>query len=276
MLSKGVIMKKGVLHILSLFIFCICLMTRTYATVDCLQSDGNSSYRIMRNTTFVGVGAFFCVTMYALYTYIDFENFWGQETDDNDDLQDAPEPPPLGLYFVKRDNSKNEEEIKKINKQFVDFCMQGDLERIKPLVEEGADINCVNRFKNTPLHIASCEGHHDVVDYLLVKKANTVIRNQDGFTPIAFCIMMGYCSNNLAIFKRLARDCDLSLTYGQEENTLLQLAASVQKIDIVKYLIEEANVSYIKEKNNIGHTAYDIAKSLNPQGDVTKYLEQFV
>jgi len=49
-------------------------------------------------------------------------------------------------------------------------CREGDLETIKRLHQEGAKLDCCNRFGQHVLHLACLRGHYDVVSYL-VKEA---------------------------------------------------------------------------------------------------------
>ena len=59
---------------------------------------------------------------------------------------------------------------------------QGDKEAISALLAEGVDV-CVADFDDrTALHVAACEGHSEVVEYLIKKGANVNARDRWGST----------------------------------------------------------------------------------------------
>jgi ankyrin repeat protein len=64
-------------------------------------------------------------------------------------------------------------------------ALEGNLEEVKKLVEGGADVNAKNTIGKTPLHMASGNGHQDVVYYLLgIKGINTGATNAFGWNAI--------------------------------------------------------------------------------------------
>ena len=100
-------------------------------------------------------------------------------------------------------------------------CQYSHLEITKYLIEEGAEVNCCNNFGWTPLHIASEKGDLNLVEYLLDHRAD--INKQD--------------------------------MYGQ---TALHIAAR-NKIEIVKYLLYQGADKTIKDNKH--KTPYDIANN---------------
>ena len=60
----------------------------------------------------------------------------------------------------------------------------GNLERVKLLVEQGADKDKGNSIGDTPLFRASCNGHLDVVQYLVEQGASLNKSNVHGYTPL--------------------------------------------------------------------------------------------
>lgn len=64
---------------------------------------------------------------------------------------------------------------------------EGDLKKVKELVEQGRDINAVDEGMNiTPLHYAVREEHYDVVEYLISIGANVNAHVEEliGETPL--------------------------------------------------------------------------------------------
>lgn len=59
----------------------------------------------------------------------------------------------------------------------------GNLEIIKFLVNEGADINCKGNDEETPLHIAAEYAGADIIKYLCQNGARVDLRNKEGATP---------------------------------------------------------------------------------------------
>ena len=60
----------------------------------------------------------------------------------------------------------------------------GNLKRVRLLVEQGADKDEGDWEGYTPLYMASNEGHFDVVQYLVEQGASLDKANDDGSTPL--------------------------------------------------------------------------------------------
>jgi len=52
------------------------------------------------------------------------------------------------------------------------------------LLDNGADVNIVNKDNRTPLHFAAQEGHCGVMEDIVNKKANIQAKDIDGKTPL--------------------------------------------------------------------------------------------
>jgi ankyrin repeat protein len=48
---------------------------------------------------------------------------------------------------------------------------------VKLLIKAGANVNIANRYSNTPIHIASFNGHYDIVELLVEKRADIMREN---------------------------------------------------------------------------------------------------
>ena len=54
------------------------------------------------------------------------------------------------------------------------------------LIQQGADVNVSNDNGATPLHLATMEGHKEVVALLIEKGADVTVSNENGTTPLHF------------------------------------------------------------------------------------------
>ncbi|XP_067311196.1 60 kDa lysophospholipase isoform X2 [Pseudorasbora parva] len=60
----------------------------------------------------------------------------------------------------------------------------GDIEALEAIREMGSDLSMADYDGRTPLHIAACEGHLKVMEYLLSKGATVYARDRFGDTPL--------------------------------------------------------------------------------------------
>ncbi|XP_050989141.1 60 kDa lysophospholipase isoform X3 [Labeo rohita] len=60
----------------------------------------------------------------------------------------------------------------------------GDIEALEAIREMGTDLSCADYDGRTPLHISACEGHLNVVEYLLGKGATVYAKDRFGDTPL--------------------------------------------------------------------------------------------
>ena len=66
-------------------------------------------------------------------------------------------------------------------------CKEGNLDIVRIMIREGQNENeKTHTMGNTPLHIASRNGHYLIVKYLLEQGADTQLTNVNGLTPKQF------------------------------------------------------------------------------------------
>jgi len=70
-----------------------------------------------------------------------------------------------------------------LNKELVETVRSGNTEKVRELLERGADPNAKDDDGWTPLHYATYRGHTHIVELLIEMGADPNIRNKDGKTP---------------------------------------------------------------------------------------------
>ena len=74
----------------------------------------------------------------------------------------------------------------------IDATLNGDIELVRELLENGADINIRDNGGDTPLILASIKGHTDIVRLLLENEANVNSIGYDGDTALIRASDKGY------------------------------------------------------------------------------------
>ncbi|MEW6356608.1 MAG: ankyrin repeat domain-containing protein [Planctomycetota bacterium] len=68
----------------------------------------------------------------------------------------------------------------------------GNVERVKQLLDAGADINGADMFSQTALHLAALHGHKDVVQLLIDRGADVNPTDESGATPLNYARSKGH------------------------------------------------------------------------------------
>ena len=68
----------------------------------------------------------------------------------------------------------------------------GDIEQVKKLISEGANIDAKNKQGRTPLHIAAANGRMEVAGLLIEKGANINAKHNSGGTPLHLAVNGGH------------------------------------------------------------------------------------
>lgn len=127
----------------------------------------------------------------------------------------------------------------------------GDLEKVKQLISQGANINAVDSDGNTPLFWATFHDRTPVVEFLLTNRINVNKSGQDGQAPLHLAAL----NDNIPIMTMLLnykgtdsawnpigqnKNVDINKTTGMSNGnkTPLYIACSEGLIEPVKLLIE--------------------------------------
>ena len=125
----------------------------------------------------------------------------------------------------------------RLNNELIDIAEYGNLEIVKNLIKQGADINAKDDDGNTVLMWSSREGHLDIVKFLIDKGADIEIKNSNG------------------------------------ESALMINAKSTGSLKVIKYLLD--NGADINAENAYGETAYTYIKINNMLDDLIPYIYDY-
>jgi ankyrin repeat protein len=73
-----------------------------------------------------------------------------------------------------------------MDKQLIKSCVDGNYQKVKELLDSGADVNARDVFDGTPLIMAALHGHIDIAKLLLDKGADIEARDNQGHTAISY------------------------------------------------------------------------------------------
>lgn len=147
---------------------------------------------------------------------------------------------------------------------------------IRPLLGQKCDPNIQDTEGNTALHIAISENLKECLEAFATYikssidggvKFNANLANDNGFTILHSAVRQ----NNLNFIEILLTKCDASakVASSRDGNNALHLAVQHHSPKMVKCLLTHTKVQ-INAKNRSGHTAIDLAKTLD--GDVKKEI----
>ncbi|XP_046548425.1 protein fem-1 homolog B-like [Haliotis rubra] len=115
----------------------------------------------------------------------------------------------------------------------------GKKDVVEFLVEHGADLSLVYDGGSSTLHLASAEGHLEVVKYVVSKyKLNINSRGWKKKTPVMVAAEMG--EKDVVEFL-VEHGADLSLVYDGGSN-ILYLACNGGHLEVVKYIVSQNKV----------------------------------
>ncbi|WP_353283576.1 ankyrin repeat domain-containing protein [Wolbachia endosymbiont (group A) of Pogonocherus hispidulus] len=169
----------------------------------------------------------------------------------------------------------------------------GNLDKVKDLIIQGANLEAKDINGNTALHNACSNGHLKVVEYLIEKGASLKAKNKDGKTPLDLAIQEGRIDIVQAI-EQIQSDLNGKLLSAVKNgdlnkiedlvsqgtslevkdsngNTLLHYASQNNHLRVVKYLIKKE--ASLKAKNKDGETPLDLAVQKN-YIDIIEFLKK--
>ena len=79
-----------------------------------------------------------------------------------------------------------------VNAELLKEAELGSVEKVKELLEKGADLNSTDEFERTPLMMAAFNGHPEVVDLLIKAGADIYAKAKYGQTALTFASEQGH------------------------------------------------------------------------------------
>ena len=122
-----------------------------------------------------------------------------------------------------------------LNKALLEAYGKRRWSRIYWLIENGADINLQDKYRQTPLHMAAAKGKVEIVRLLLEKRAEVNSRNNGGQTPLH----MAAGNEKVEIVLLLLEKGAEVNSPDQSRQTPLHMAVSYGKSKAIKVLLEK-------------------------------------
>ena len=148
--------------------------------------------------------------------------------------------------------------------------IQGNFERIKFLIEEGADVKAVTNSWQTPLHYAVNFGWFEITKLLLESGAKVNALTNFDYSPLHYAANQGIEKGAPLNIQNIFGQTPLHLAANHEKSEFdckdcgsryQYCAASHGRIGVVKFLIEKKVKLYLEDGD--GFTALDLAKKFH-------------
>ena len=153
------------------------------------------------------------------------------------------------------------------------FCSEGFFDLIKDIFATlQVDVNCRDRFKNTPLHHACKSGVTDIIDYLLSEVgADPTSANELLNTPIHTASLEGHLEAVSLLLNAKGVDPNVA---NKEKNTPLHMACSRRHYDVILLLLKTGRVDPFPV-NKDGKTPLDSLTSSPVTPECSEVLQLF-
>jgi ankyrin repeat protein len=144
-----------------------------------------------------------------------------------------------------------------LNKALQDAVTAADVDKIRSIIDSGADVNAKAKNGASLLHLALIGGHEAVAALLISKGADTHVKMSDGTTTLHFAVLRN--CNEIAKF--LLDDGVDANAVSTNLGTPLHIAASTGNVEIAEMLL--AKGADVDVKNRRGMTPLTLAKNKN-------------
>ncbi|MDF1881027.1 ankyrin repeat domain-containing protein [Sulfurimonas sp. MAG313] len=136
-----------------------------------------------------------------------------------------------------------------------------DEDTVHTLVDEGLNINSLDKYFKTPLHYAASIGRYSLVKYLVDSGANVHIKDKNHKTPLVYAIE----KNRIKVIIYLSKMANIQELQKDEQ---FFEAAKQGDMDYVAYALSRSDINRV---NADGKTALHVA-SESGQFDIVAFL----
>lgn len=154
------------------------------------------------------------------------------------------------------------------SKELADAVVGNDPDRVRYLLDHGADPNAVAELDYNALQWAVREGHVKIAEILLEHGAQVELRDKDGWSPLMFAVYR----NNPDMIRLLIQRGAKKDAYGGSGWNPLSVAITYGDIDRVKQLVD-AGVD-INATNEAGYTPVMFATAKSADGVLEMLIKQ--
>ncbi|XP_062537482.1 uncharacterized protein LOC134205855 [Armigeres subalbatus] len=111
--------------------------------------------------------------------------------------------------------------------------LNGQIDAVVRLIDNGADIELLDKRGQTAMHYAASYGRGDVLRTLITKKARVDVQDEDGRTPLHYAAHIGHISVVVSLLD-VGADIELADKSGK---TAMHYAAANGRVDVLSALI---------------------------------------
>lgn len=176
---------------------------------------------------------------------------------------------PKVVYTQQQSPFKSSKPSPLMSEHAAKLCLaaaQGDLGRLRHLLDGRVDVNSHDYDHRTALHIAAAEGNLEVVNFLLSRGANASVLDRWGHTPVDEASHSGYLQVKEALLRVKTED---DVTEAQQQKTppgfetgaLLCAAAATGSVQTLQNLLSSRADVNVPDYD--GRTALHLAASRN-------------